>query len=480
MKNKTNSGVGLFFSQLTGKLSALLLLGLVVISIYVVTTYPLDFGSNQWSNPSIWADNPKAAPPMWLDYLSSKKYSKHIVLTLDTPTETNNSNGTTTVVYQTAFDYLYDDFPKFVSLSIDTLTYWDRPPMIKVILTRPDGLSITLLRHMANGPTEGESQPYTRYVSQPFRVLINEDPSLITELSHFHRVQFDTEFSSRELNHLGVQALFGQPTPAATSKFELLNGTYLITTETTMNNPKDSFGNVKAVFGGSLFGAMGTDSQGRDLAKGLLFGFPVALFIGILASTLTTAIGAGLGIISGYQGGWIDTFIQRTVDIVGNIPLLPILIFMVFIVGSNLPLIILLLVVFSWPGLTILIRTMVLQIRSGQLVEASVALGSSRWRIMSRHIFPQTAPYIIAQMVFFTPAAILAEAGLSFLGLGDPAIPTWGQILEQGFRTGAVYVGYWWWIIPPGVLIVITAMCFVLLALALEPVINPKIRGQKS
>ncbi len=77
---------------------------------------------------------------------------------------------------------------------------------------------------------------------------------------------------------------------------------------------------------------------------------------------------------------------------------------------------------------------------------------------MSRHVFPQVAPFIVAQMIFAAPAAILAEASLSFLGLGDPSIPTWGQMLESGFRTGAIYVGYWWWVIPPGVLIIVTAI----------------------
>ena len=95
---------------------------------------------------------------------------------------------------------------------------------------------------------------------------------------------------------------------------------------------------------------------------------------------------------------------------------------------------------------------------------------------MLRHIFPQVAPYILSQMIFYTPSAILAEAGLSFLGLGDPSMPTWGQILEYGFRNGAVYLGYWWWILPPGILIVFSAVTFVLLALGLEPVVNPKLR----
>jgi peptide/nickel transport system permease protein len=274
------------------------------------------------------------------------------------------------------------------------------------------------------------------------------------------------------------QAAFGLPAPQGGAAFQTLPGDYAFLVRVTATDPRDSVGAFKVVVGGDSFGVMGTDSLGRDLAVGLLFGFPVALFIGLMASTLTTTIGASLGIVSGYMGGWVDVVIQRMADIAANIPLLPILIFMVFIFGSNLFLIILLLVVFSWPGLTIVVRSMVLQLRSGQFVEASLALGASRRRIMLRHIFPQVAPFVLAQMIFFTPAAILAEAGLSFLGLGDPSIPTWGQILEQGFRTGAVYVGYWWWVLPPGLLIILTSVTFALLALALEPVINPRLRGR--
>ena len=97
---------------------------------------------------------------------------------------------------------------------------------------------------------------------------------------------------------------------------------------------------------------------------------------------------------------------------------------------------------------------------------------------MFRHIAFQIAPFLLAQMVFFTPGAILAEAALSFVGLGDPSLPTWGQILEQGFGTGAVYLGYWWWVLPPGLLIVATAMTFVLITLGLEPVVNPRLRKE--
>jgi peptide/nickel transport system permease protein len=96
-----------------------------------------------------------------------------------------------------------------------------------------------------------------------------------------------------------------------------------------------------------------------------------------------------------------------------------------------------------------------------------------------RHVLPHAASFVLAQLVFSAPSAILAEAGLSFLGLGDPSLPTWGQILEYGFRTGAVYLGYWWWVIPPGLAIVVTAVTFMFLAIGLEPVVDPRLRGRR-
>ena len=228
--------------------------------------------------------------------------------------------------------------------------------------------------------------------------------------------------------------------------------------------------------GGAAFGWMGTDSLGRDLARGLLFGLPVALLIGITAALLSTAIGTTLGIASGYLGGRADIAIQRFSDIVANVPVLPLLIFMLFIIGPSLWIIIFILVAFGWPGLTIQVRSMVLHMRTNQLIEAIQSLGASRRRVMFRHILPQITPYVLAQLIFAAPSAILAEAGLSFLGLGDPSIPTWGQILETGFRTGGIYVGYWWWIVPPGLCIVVTALTFMLLALGIEPIVNPRLR----
>ena len=109
-------------------------------------------------------------------------------------------------------------------------------------------------------------------------------------------------------------------------------------------------------------------------------------------------------------------------------------------------------------------------------MDAARTLGASTGRIVWRHVFPHTAPFVFAQLIFSAPSAILAEAGLSFLGLGDPSLPTWGQVLEHGFRTGAVFLGYWWWVVPPGLAIVVTALTFMLLSQGMERVVNPRLR----
>ena len=446
---------------------------LIVISAYVIATYPLDFGTSKWSNPAAWADYPKAVPPAWVSAIPGTSHFEHQVMTISSPTDhVGNEYGYRFKVIQQG-----DQFPTFVSVSLSNLRFRTRPPLITLMLERPDGTKWVIYRHVPRGKRLDEPSPTIRYKDEPMRVRLDGDTSVLDNLAQYHALLSDTSVTAAQLSELGLgtAAMFGSFSPSE-QKFTPLSGRYEFILQVQGNNSQDKLGEVTLVLGGSSFGLMGTDALGRDLAVGLLFGFPVALFIGLMASSLTTAVGTTLGILSGYLGGWVDMVIQRLSDIVANIPLLPILIFMVFVFGSNLLLIILLLVVFSWPGLTILVRSMVLQLRTGQFIEASRALGASPRRIMIRHIFPQTAPFVLAQMIFFTPAAILAEAGLSFLGLGDPSIPTWGQILEQGFRTGAVYVGYWWWILPPGLLIVATAVTFALLALGLEPVINPRLR----
>ncbi|MDA0988271.1 MAG: ABC transporter permease [Chloroflexi bacterium] len=462
-------------SSTTGKVGVTFFLVMLLISLYAIITNPLDFGTRLWNNPAAWADNPKNVPPAWTGIFEGSRRVNHTVFEASEPTEVRNTTRGIESVYTFNVDYTFDEAPTFTSFSIQNVTYHGSPPSTSVSVMRPDGRSLSLYRFVVPAPRNGETPPILRYQQTPFRVHLSGEPSVAVNVAQFLQDEFQVNISSSRLVGDIDEAVFGIPDTQG-GGFQPLKGEYQIVVVARSQNERDSIEGVKFVLGGSQFGMMGTDSTGRDLARGLIFGFPVALAIGLITAVMATVIGTTMGIISGYTGGKTDILIQRFSDVLSNIPLLPILLFLAFILGQKLWIVIAILIVFGWPGMAIVIRSMVLQIRSGQLVEASISLGASRWRIMLRHIFPQMAPFVFAQMIFFTPAAILAEAGLSFLGLGDPSIPTWGQILDQGFRTGAVYVGYWWWVMPPGILIVLTALTFVLIALGMERVVDPRLR----
>lgn len=467
-----------FWSSRISKLGVALMLSLFVVSIYVLASYPLTFGTQYWNRPPYWADYPKSVPPVWTQTFTNERKVKHQILISDNAVEKNR--GTRTLEFDLYFDLYADEFPQFISFSLMDLTFWGDPPFVYLTLTRPDNIKIEdLIVISVPFPPSSAEPPYEKYYDSPLRIFLPGSQDVHSSVSRFLRTEYGVALTPLEVGNKGIeQFIFG--TPDENGDFtNVLEGAYNLHVTVETFNRNDVVGRVKFVMGGTVFGYMGTDILGRDLAVGLLFGFPVALFIGLITSTLTTIIGSVLGVTSGYMGGRIDNVIQRTSDVMGNLPQLPILIFLVFLLGSNIWNIIFVLVVFGWSGLTILVRSMVLQAKEEQFIEASIATGaSSRW-IMFRHIFPQVAPFIFTQMIFYTPSAILAEAALSFLGLGDPSLPTWGQILERGYQTGAIFLGYWWWILPPGLLIVVTALCFVFLAQGLEPVINPRLRRMR-
>jgi peptide/nickel transport system permease protein len=459
----------------SGRIGLVMFAVMLAISAYVLLTYPSNFGSQIWSSPKEWANNPKTVAPKWTALWDGNAVENQAA-TITQPSGTSQRGAATISDYDWTISQNSESFPPFISTTNEGLTITRRAPVIAVTLVRPDGGEIRLANLAVPAAREGEEEPIQRYFDVPERILLTQsDTAQKSILEWFQTTYPDAGVSSVDMDDVN-QALFGVP---GAEGYSALHGAYTLRVQFLVADKSDTLQSVSNVYGGNVYGWMGTDSLGRNLWEGLLYGFPVALLIATVTSILATIIGASLGIISGYSGGLTDSAIQRAADIVSNVPTLPLLIFLVFIIGPNLAVILLVLVAFSWPGLTILVRSMVLSLRSGQLVEAAKAMGASRWRIMSRHVFPQVAPYIVAQMIFAAPAAILAEASLSFLGLGDPSIPTWGQILEAGFQTGALYVGYWWWVIPPGVLIIVTAMAFTMLALAMEQVVDPRLRDQR-
>lgn len=468
--------VRLLLGSGVGKAGVALFLGLVVLSLWVLATYPLDFGRARWSNPAVWADNPQNAPPAWTARLGGDRQVAHAALALAAPTETRDIAAGQVRTYRFPLAYDADRPPSALSLTLTGVTFHGRPPAILATLLRPDGAEVRLASVPIRGGRPEETAPYRRFYDTNERLRLSEDPTAAQGLAQAYAQTYPGLALPPTLDGKIAAGLFGRPAEDGSGRIVPLPGDYAVQVQAVVADPRDEIAPVRVVLGGTVFGPLGTDGLGRDIWEGLLYGVPTALLIATLTAVVSTIIGAGLGILSGYAGGATDAVIQRTADVITNVPLLPLLLFLVFVLGPRLWLIMLVLVAFSWPGLAIFVRSMVLQIRSGPLVDAARALGASRRRIMLRHVFPQTAPFVVAQMIFYAPAAILAEAGLSVLGLGDPSVPTWGQMLEAGFRTGALYAGYWWWILPPGLMIVLTALAFMLLALAMEPIVDPRLR----
>jgi peptide/nickel transport system permease protein len=258
-----------------------------------------------------------------------------------------------------------------------------------------------------------------------------------------------------------------------------LTGTYTFTI--LVNVPEGSsvsFENAKIIFTGRTYGKLGTDFKGRDLLAGIIWGSRVSLVIGISVAVFSVIVGIFYGVTSAYLGGWSDELMMRFQEFMASIPSLPILILMGAYFGGHIKLwqIVVLLVLFGWVGIARVARSMALQIKEQTYVEAAKALGAGTGRIIFKHMVPQLLPYAFAQMALSVPSAVLSEASLSYLGLGDPTAVTWGQILHDAQVAGAAVNGYWWWVIPPGLAIALVGLTFVLIGTALDRVLNPRLK----
>jgi len=224
----------------------------------------------------------------------------------------------------------------------------------------------------------------------------------------------------------------------------------------------------------------GTDWQGRSVLSLTIWGSRVSLIVGLAATLITVVIGAGIGLIAGYYGGWKETGLMRLTDWFLVIPFLPLAIVLSVILKPSLYTVIFVIGITSWPSTARVIRAQVLTLKTRGYVERSRALGSKDFRLVTRHILPNVGPLIFANTVLIVAIAILTETTLSFLGLGpDPTVNiSWGTILEQAFGQGAAFSGYWWWIVPPGVAIVLLVLSFTMIGYALDDILNPKLRGR--
>jgi|SRR5271157_710064 len=417
---------------------------LFVVSIYAVIAIPYSRAIYMWrGTEDVWYQNPKFAPPAWFNFFSSKK----LPLSFDVSTSnetmsktvTPGAQNTSTINITYSFDFQYDDYPQEMSLYFNA-KYAQKQPFISIIWIKPDGSKLRI-------DNLGIAQTQTIRFTQDQQFLGNlngADP---------------------------MQALFNDP---QTNK--IMKGKYQVQiVGVTFEQGSDI--NAEFVFQGQLYGLAGTDQYRRDLMVALLWGAPVALAFGLLASVGTLVLTMVIAAIGTWYAGWIDDLIQRITEVNLILPQLAILIMVGTFYSHS---------IWAILGVTVLLniftggiktyRAIFVQVKESMYIEAARAYGASDGRIIFLYLIPRMIPLLIPGLVLTVPSFVFLESTLAVLGLGDPVLPTWGKIIDDAFTNGALYKGYYYWIMEPAILLMITGLGFSLLGFALDRIFNPRLR----
>ena len=422
----------------------LVVFALVFTAVYAMVKIPYREAIRLWrGGEEVWYENPKFAAPAWINFFSSKDYAESFsVRTTDgsmPKVVTPGAEGTSTIEITYPFTFTSDYFPQDLILYISS-KYQQKQPFLSAKWLTPDGREIRIT-NLA--------------ISQKQTYRFAQDEKLKTRL-HTEDV---------------IPQLFTDPETG-----KIVKGEYKLQLTGTTFEP-DSDINIEYVYHGQVYGLAGTDQARRDLMVPLLWGTPVALAFGLIASLGTSVLTMIIAALGTWYGGWLDELIQRITEINLVLPFLSILIMIGTFYSRSIWVIL---------GATILLsiftgaikgyRSIFMQVKESMYIEAARAYGASSPRIVFFYLIPRMIPLLIPGLVSSVPAFVFLEASLAVLGLGDPVLPTWGKIIQDANANGALYRGYYYWVLEPATLLMITGLGFAMLGFALDRIFNPKLR----
>jgi peptide/nickel transport system permease protein len=429
-------------SAIIGGAFILILIG---VAIYAVLAIPYQKAIDLWrGGEDIWYRNPKNVPPVWMNWFTAKKQPLSFYINDThgdyTKTVEAGANGTQQITITYSFDYEADGFPQELLLYFNN-KFVAKQPFVTISWLAPDGRNILV-------DNLGIAQ------QQTFR--FGQNQNLLNQM----------------VGQNPTEALFTYTDPKKPVK-----GVYKVVISGTTFEP-DADINAEFVLQGKVAGLAGTDNQRRDLMVALLWGVPIALIFGLVAAFGTSVLTMIIAAFGAWYGGWLDELIQRITEINLVLPFLSILIMIGTFYSRSIWTILGATIALSiFTGAIKSYRAIFLQVRESMYIEAARAYGASDLRIVFQYLIPRMIPLLLPGLVSSVPSFVFLEATLAVLGLGDPVLPTWGKIIDDAWVNGALYKGYYYWILEPAVLLMITGLAFALLGFALDRVFNPRLRG---